>query len=89
MAEQRITPRSGDYNQWYQDVIAQAELAEAVCLARAKGARLVVDDAGGARVGPAVFGQPRSLEQARPVIGFFLAVRRKIKRSRFLSAITK
>jgi prolyl-tRNA synthetase len=28
MAEQKITPRSEDYAQWYQDVIAQAELAE-------------------------------------------------------------
>ncbi|MEX1024649.1 MAG: proline--tRNA ligase [Planctomycetota bacterium] len=29
MAEQRITPRSEDYAQWYQDVIAGGELAEA------------------------------------------------------------
>jgi prolyl-tRNA synthetase len=29
MSEQRITPRSEDYAQWYQDVIAQAQLAEA------------------------------------------------------------
>jgi prolyl-tRNA synthetase len=28
MAEAKITPRSEDYAQWYQDVIAQAELAE-------------------------------------------------------------
>jgi len=28
MAEQRITPRSEDYAQWYQDVVSQAELAE-------------------------------------------------------------
>ena len=28
MAEQRITPRAEDYAQWYQDVIAAAELAE-------------------------------------------------------------
>ena len=28
MAEARITPRETDYSQWYQDVIAQAELAE-------------------------------------------------------------
>ncbi len=28
MAEQRITPRSEDYAQWYQDVITAAELAE-------------------------------------------------------------
>ena len=29
MAESKITPRADDYAQWYQDVIAQAELAEA------------------------------------------------------------
>jgi prolyl-tRNA synthetase len=29
MAEQRITPRAQDYAQWYQDVIAEAQLAEA------------------------------------------------------------
>ena len=29
MAESKITPRAEDYAQWYQDVIAQAELAEA------------------------------------------------------------
>jgi len=29
MAEAKITPRSENYSQWYQDVIAQAELAEA------------------------------------------------------------
>ena len=28
MPEQRITPRADDYAQWYQDVIAQAQLAE-------------------------------------------------------------
>ena len=28
MSEQRITPRAEDYSQWYQDVIAQAQLAE-------------------------------------------------------------
>jgi L-seryl-tRNA(Ser) seleniumtransferase len=35
---------------------------EAVRLAHARGARVYVDDAGGARVGPAVFGQPKTLE---------------------------
>ncbi len=35
---------------------------EAVRLAQARGARVYVDDAGGARVGPAVFGQPKTLE---------------------------
>ena len=34
MAEQRITPRSEDYAQWYQDVIAQAELAEVAGVVR-------------------------------------------------------
>jgi L-seryl-tRNA(Ser) seleniumtransferase len=34
----------------------------AVDLARQAGARVLVDDAGGARVAPAVFGQPRTLE---------------------------
>ena len=29
MAESKITPRAEDYAQWYQDVIAQADLAEA------------------------------------------------------------
>jgi prolyl-tRNA synthetase len=28
MAEQKITPRSEDYAQWYQDIVAQAEMAE-------------------------------------------------------------
>jgi len=35
---------------------------EAVRLAHAQGVRVYVDDAGGARVGPAVFGQPKTLE---------------------------
>ena len=35
---------------------------EAVRLVHTRGARVYVDDAGGARVGPAVFGQPRTLE---------------------------
>ena len=29
MAQSKIPPRADDYAQWYQDVIAQAELAEA------------------------------------------------------------
>ena len=28
MSEQHITPRAKDYAQWYQDVIAAAQLAE-------------------------------------------------------------
>src|SRR5919201_2299530 len=35
---------------------------EAVRLAHARGVRVYVDDAGGARVGPAIFGQPKTLE---------------------------
>jgi L-seryl-tRNA(Ser) seleniumtransferase len=38
------------------------ELEEIVAETRRVGARLFVDDAGGARVGPAVFGQPKTLE---------------------------
>lgn len=37
-------------------------IERAVGLAHDHGARVVLDDAGGARVGPAVFGQPRALE---------------------------
>jgi len=45
----------------YETLPADA-LSRVVALARAKGARVYVDDAGGARVGPAVLGQPRLLE---------------------------
>ena len=38
------------------------ELEEIVAETRRVGVRLFVDDAGGARVGPAVFGQPKTLE---------------------------
>jgi L-seryl-tRNA(Ser) seleniumtransferase len=38
------------------------DLEPIVAAARARGAAVFVDDAGGARVGPAVFGQPRTLE---------------------------
>jgi L-seryl-tRNA(Ser) seleniumtransferase len=44
------------------EMLDAATLREAVRLARARGARIYVDDAGGARVGPVVFGQPRLLE---------------------------
>jgi L-seryl-tRNA(Ser) seleniumtransferase len=44
------------------DMLDAGTLADAVVIAREAGARVVVDDAGGARVGPAVFGQPRTLE---------------------------
>lgn len=44
------------------DILAADELAQITALARTAGARIIVDDAGGARVGPAVFDQPRSLQ---------------------------
>jgi L-seryl-tRNA(Ser) seleniumtransferase len=44
------------------EALLTAELETAVARARAVGARVVVDDAGGARVGPAVLGQPKTLE---------------------------
>jgi L-seryl-tRNA(Ser) seleniumtransferase len=44
------------------DALPAAELVRAVALARARGARVYLDDAGGARVGPAVLDQPRMLE---------------------------
>jgi L-seryl-tRNA(Ser) seleniumtransferase len=44
------------------DALAEADLRRVVELAHDRGAVVVVDDAGGARVGPAVLGQPRTLE---------------------------
>ncbi len=44
------------------DLLPLPTAREAVRLAHARGARVYVDDAGGARVGPAVFEQPRTLE---------------------------
>jgi len=44
------------------DLLSLDAAREAVRLAHARGARVYVDDAGGARVGPAVFDQPRTLE---------------------------
>jgi L-seryl-tRNA(Ser) seleniumtransferase len=44
------------------ECLDEAELLEVLRIARAEGARILLDDAGGARVGPAVFGQPRMLE---------------------------
>ncbi|WNK00201.1 aminotransferase class I/II-fold pyridoxal phosphate-dependent enzyme [Thalassospiraceae bacterium LMO-JJ14] len=44
------------------EILPEADLKEIVRLAQAKGARIIVDDAGGARVGPACFGQPKLLE---------------------------
>jgi len=44
------------------DILPTNELTEIVRLSREKGARVLVDDAGGARVGPAIFKQPRTME---------------------------
>jgi L-seryl-tRNA(Ser) seleniumtransferase len=44
------------------EVLPLEELEEIVTETRRVGVRLFVDDAGGARVGPAVFGQPKTLE---------------------------
>ena len=44
------------------EALAADELEAIVAAARARDVVLVVDDAGGARVGPAVLGQPRTLE---------------------------
>ncbi|GAA2106137.1 aminotransferase class I/II-fold pyridoxal phosphate-dependent enzyme [Actinomadura alba] len=44
------------------EALPEKELNRAVELAHARGAIVIVDDAGGARVGPAVLGQPRTLE---------------------------
>ena len=44
------------------EALPTAELEAAVARAREIGAWVVVDDAGGARVGPAVLGQPKTLE---------------------------
>lgn len=44
------------------EILPETDLVEIVRLARAKGARIIVDDAGGARIGPACFDQPRLLE---------------------------
>ncbi|MBI3455339.1 MAG: hypothetical protein HY002_06085 [Candidatus Rokubacteria bacterium] len=44
------------------EALPAADLEGVVALAHARGARVYVDDAGGARVGPAVLDQPRMLE---------------------------
>jgi L-seryl-tRNA(Ser) seleniumtransferase len=44
------------------DVLPIDDLRAAIQAARERDVRVFVDDAGGARVGPAVFGQPRTLE---------------------------
>ncbi|HSG65516.1 MAG TPA: hypothetical protein VLD39_10960, partial [Gammaproteobacteria bacterium] len=44
------------------EILAAAEITQILRLARKAGAKILVDDAGGARVGPAVFDQPLALE---------------------------
>lgn len=44
------------------EILPEADLKEVVELARGRSARIIVDDAGGARVGPACFDQPKLLE---------------------------
>ncbi len=44
------------------EILSTDEIEEIVALARRAKAKILLDDAGGARVGPAVFGQPRALE---------------------------
>ncbi len=44
------------------EVMPEHELRQVVQLAHARGVPVYVDDAGGARVGPAMFDQPRTLE---------------------------
>jgi len=44
------------------DILPEADLHRTVERAHAVGAKVLLDDAGGARVGPAVFGQPKALE---------------------------
>ena len=44
------------------EILGFREIEKIVGLAHDKGARVLVDDAGGARVGPAIFDQPRMLE---------------------------
>lgn len=44
------------------EILSEREMERIVRLAHDRGAKVLVDDAGGARVGPAVFGQPKLLE---------------------------
>lgn len=44
------------------DILPAKELSEIVRLARHRGTRILADDAGGARVGPAIFNQKRTME---------------------------
>ncbi len=44
------------------EILPEKDLRTIVALAREANAKVIIDDAGGARVGPAVFDQPKSLE---------------------------
>lgn len=44
------------------EILPEADIKEIVRIARERGAKIIVDDAGGARVGPACFDQPKMLE---------------------------
>ena len=50
------------------EMMPTAELHHVVQLAHDKGVRVYVDDAGGARVGPAIFDQPRTLQLGVDVV---------------------
>ena len=44
------------------EILSERDLRAILAMAREARARIIVDDAGGARVGPAVFAQPKSLQ---------------------------
>ena len=44
------------------EILPEADIRKIVSTARDYGAKIITDDAGGARVGPACFGQPKTLE---------------------------
>ncbi|MBT5297554.1 MAG: hypothetical protein HOB37_05710 [Rhodospirillaceae bacterium] len=44
------------------EILPEADIREIVFIAKSRGAKIIVDDAGGARVGPACFDQPKMLE---------------------------
>jgi L-seryl-tRNA(Ser) seleniumtransferase len=50
------------------EILSIDEIEQIVALARRAKAKVLVDDAGGARVGPAVFGQPQALELGVDVV---------------------
>ena len=50
------------------EILPEEDLCQVMRLAKARGAKVIVDDAGGARVGPAVFGQPHMLELGADIV---------------------